>query len=645
MALSPIPVTVDFTGRTPGGGERKQEDVELGRRFYVPDAMARERLERYKDAEEFLDLEKHERLYQTLTASTSMRGVEQHGGDNEHWIPLDFAGMLSRLMRQYTFGEGFRVRAVEVADGQDLAKAQNRINDISDGNSVLLLLRKVVEAAVGLGDGVVRLGVEDAQDDLGEMAPRAVMQYVHPGSYFPEFDPMDASRRTSVTLAWVIPIAGEDGKLDSADMMVLREIHTPAGEGEDSGRIEYKLHKWDGGELGDSISVNAEFPDLKDGDTGVREIPVVHFGYQVQAGSHFGVGEFKRIKRIVLAMENRLAQEDEVLDKHARPKLIVGPGVLDEDAQARLQDFDVIEVAADVFENAVKPEYLTWDMQITALQHEMEKLEEYFFMFTETSPASFGLERDGSQVESARALRFKAHRTVSKVEDLRDEYRQGIRALYRVAQLMENTARKEDSLPALPTAKVRPVFPDPIVEDQTQEVQDFATLKGAGLVSRERAVADLFDLSPDDAEAESTAILQDEVDEAAAATSIAPTTPLPGQEPEQGGIIPPAAVAAAASTAPDPTRDRREEPGLGVEGGIQSELLSGGQIASMVAVVSNVAAGTLPRESGLAILQTAFGLDTQKAADIMGSAGLEDIPDEPEETETPPDGVEPGSVA
>lgn len=542
MALAAIPHTQDFTGRLPGQGERLLSVVDIGRRFYIPDDDAKVRLESYRRAEEFLDIEQHEKLHSLQEQSFS--SIPEHGGKDPHWIPLDFPGMLSRLMRQYTFGEGFMVRAIRVAEGQDLAKGQERVDAIGDANSTLLLLRKATEAAVGLGDAVVRVGVEDKQDDLGVMAPRAVMQYVHPGNYFPEFDPMDASRRTSVTLAWVLPVSGtQPSPASGNDMLVLREIHKPAEGDVDSGTVEYRLNRWDGSELGVEVAteLRSMFPDLEDGETGVREIPVVHFGYQVKAGEHFGNGEFPRIQRIVLAIENRLSQEDEVLDKHARPKLIVGPGVLDDEARANLEDFDVIEVAPDVLEKAVKPEYLTWDMQISALQHELEKLEEYFFMTTETSPASFGLERDGSQVESARALKFKAHRTVKKIQDLRDEYRQGIRALYRVAQLMEDTARKEDNLSALPTAQVRADFPDPIVEDQTQEVIDYATLKGAGLVSRKRAVMDLHNLNDEDGDKEVTAIMQDQVDESAAASITIPTTPAPGLEPELGGVAPPTA--------------------------------------------------------------------------------------------------------
>ncbi|MCI0669364.1 MAG: phage portal protein, partial [Myxococcaceae bacterium] len=191
---------------------------------------------------------------------------------------------------------------------------------------------------------------------------------------------------------------------------------------------------------------------------------------------------------------------------------------------------------------AVKPEYLTWDMQVQGIREEIQKLEEYFFMTSETAPAAFGMERDGSQVESGRALKFKAHRTVNKVQDARDEFAQAIRDLFRIAQALEGSANP---------AGVRVHWGDIIVEDNTEEVQNYVALKAAKLVSAERAIADLYDLTPAEAAEERVAILQDSAEEAITETpppSSAPAAPIPGEEnlPEAGSTPPPARPAAEA---------------------------------------------------------------------------------------------------
>lgn len=516
-----------FSGRTPGGGERELTKVELGKRFYVPTRNAQKRLERYDRAERLLDPKEHVALFRE-----SM--LEPPGDDTaKHWVPVDFPGMLTRLMRHYTIGRDFKVTAVlrgNIVSGEERklkAEAQLEIDRITKGANIPQLLRQVTEALPAFGDAVLRVDVEEKEDPNGDKMPQCAVRYIKPSNYFPELDPMDRTRVLSVTLAWVFPLASGT---ESGDMVVLREVHEP-------GSITYKLNSWDGSELGDELPVASEFPDLKDRQTGIDEMPIIHMGYQTRAGEHWGQSELLRVERLMLALENRLSQEDEVLEKHARPKLIVGPGVLDADGRANLKDFDIIVVEPDILEKAVQPSYLTWDMQNTGIAHEIEKLEEYLFITTETSPASFGLERDGSQVESARALRFKAHRTVNKVDDVRDELDGDVQALYRICQKLELAARNAGGTrEGFRRVDVALHFGDPILEDQTQEVLDKVARKQAGLLSRSRGVQDLDNLTDVETDAEVQEILQDMVDEAAASTASFAGGAIPAE------VAPPAGV-------------------------------------------------------------------------------------------------------
>jgi hypothetical protein len=611
MARSIIPVTEPFSGRLPGGGERELAGATLGTKYYMPNQAAATRLEGYRTAERMLDPDEHWALYKEVFPTA-------HEPDKQYWISVDFPGMLARLMKQYTVGRDFRV----AARGDQSAAEVTRIVEYND---LAKRLRQATESLPSLGDAVFRVDVEDVENDEGDIRPQAIIRYVHPHNYFPHLDDLDGERVESVTLAWVFHVA--DGVIVSgirngepftwADertsrMVVLRELHRPAEKGKASGTVEYRLNKWDGSALGDELTVSSMFPDLEDHNTGIRSIPIVHIGYQTRAGEHWGNSEFLRIQRIFLALENRLSQEDEVLEKHARPKLVVGPGVLGDDDKAQLADFDVIEIDPDVLEKAVKPEYLTWDMQIAGIQHEIEKLEEYLFMTTETSPSSFGLERDGSQVESARALKFKAHRTVNKVDDLRDEWEPAIKKMMALAQQREIVDGAEYT-----KVKVVVDFGEPIVEDQSQEVLDYTTMKGAGLVSRKRALMDLHDLTVAEADREEEEILQDMVDEASVqAQSMGIGIP--------GEVMPlPVAAAGDVDVVLPPGVSEAGEPGLGIAPDIQKTLLNGAQVSSMVTVVTTVSAGGLPRAAGLKILETAFGVTPTEAAEIMGNAGLE----------------------
>lgn len=56
--------------------------------------------------------------------------------------------------------------------------------------------------------------------------------------------------------------------------------------------------------------------------------------------------------------------------------------------------------------------------------------------------------------------------------------------------------------------------------------------------------------------------------------------------------------------------------------------LNGAQIASMVEIVSQVAAGMLPRESGINMLIASFQISQAQAEKIMGEAGRSFVPTE-----------------
>jgi len=499
-------------------------------KYYAPTEDDAERIEGYTKAEDMLDLSEHANLFDIQNADVKAS-----------YIPFDFAGMLNRLMRHYTFGPDFRVRALNSVKAAD--KNIARIMDNSDG---VTLFREVAESLPMYGDAVIRVDLvppEDVGSDENKM--QALMRYVKPHQATVVRDEMDNRKVNQVTLAWLIDPKKAGVQAPQGYKILLREIHEP-------GTYQFYANYYDGEKIGDYISVDLVIPGLptETQSTGIDEIPLVFIANNRQAGEFWGRSEFVRVRPIIQALEKRMAQLDEVLEKHARPKLIVGPGTLDEDGRALLDMFDVIEVEASVMEKAVKPEYLTWDMQIEAIKHQIEKLEEYFFMFTETSPASFGLERDGSQVESARALKFKAHRTINKVEDLRDTFGDAVKKLMRIAQKLETRAGTYK----YKVATVQLIWPDPIIEDDTQEALDYSLLKQNQLVSVHRTVKDLFNLTDEEADIERARILEDEADFADAASAGVPALgfgePAAPEEvlPEGGEAAPAAALAEEAET-------------------------------------------------------------------------------------------------
>lgn len=64
----------------------------------------------------------------------------------------------------------------------------------------------------------------------------------------------------------------------------------------------------------------------------------------------------------------------------------------------------------------------------------------------------------------------------------------------------------------------------------------------------------------------------------------------------------------------DPDTDIKEVPS-------PDTILNGAQVSSMISIVQSVASGELPRQSGIAMIQSAFGFDIDKANEVMGTAG------------------------
>lgn len=81
----------------------------------------------------------------------------------------------------------------------------------------------------------------------------------------------------------------------------------------------------------------------------------------------------------------------------------------------------------------------------------------------------------------------------------------------------------------------------------------------------------------------------------------------------------------------------KEEPAQGQELQVQPTLgMNGAQVASMLSIVQQVAAGTLPLDAGVGMLKTAFNLTDEQARICFGSVGSGFEPSKPEQESAKP---------
>jgi hypothetical protein len=98
---------------------------------------------------------------------------------------------------------------------------------------------------------------------------------------------------------------------------------------------------------------------------------------------------------------------------------------------------------------------------------------------------------------------------------------------------------------------------------------------------------------------------------------------------------------APASTETDPNAPAPAPAPAPEDGNVQSSAMNGAQVASLVEIVSAVAAGTLPRDSAVQIIALAYQVTPAEAEAILGSAGTTFKVEKPDAPPSPFDGGKP----
>ncbi len=102
-----------------------------------------------------------------------------------------------------------------------------------------------------------------------------------------------------------------------------------------------------------------------------------------------------------------------------------------------------------------------------------------------------------------------------------------------------------------------------------------------------------------------------------------PSVPVIEAEPvEAPGPDAPGPAAEESNPAALPTQDISDVKSEAVPAVAPSEALNGAQITSLVTIMEGVSNGTMPRESALALITTAFPITRERAENILGTIGL-----------------------
>lgn len=392
------------------------------------------------------------------------------------YIVGNFAGLMSRVMADMLFSQNLKID-VQNNDTQKFLDAVIEEND---------LYTQLWESGVcnsRRGDSVfkLRVGTRHPNDESSSI----IIEEFTPAKYFPVFN-RELARNTPEQDV-IAEVFKEQG------ITVLhKEIHEP-------GVIYHEVYNYNPHEekIISSLPVT-QFGFKEREDTQVSRSLVFHVPNVRDGNGFFGTSDYVDLESLFFGLNNRITKIDNILDKHSDPILAVPPGVLDENGKVRKEALGMFEVDNET-PGFSKPEYIVWNANLDAAENEVDKLIEMLYMFSEVSPATLGMEK-GGVAESGRALKFRMIATIRKRNRKMRYYDMALKYMLLTAQELAlahgiTVEKLKPQSPEKPQIK----WSDRVVNDEVEAV-DIATARiDNGTWSRSDAIADLDNMSPDDA--------------------------------------------------------------------------------------------------------------------------------------------------
>ena len=389
------------------------------------------------------------------------------------YIVCNFAGLVSKVMADMLFGEPVSFKDEENQEFIDALVFENNLNTLFYEHSL---------ANSYFGDNIFKIRVEDNVIKIEDSPPAL---------YLPELDSGNTRAKPKRSnLVWKHTVGD--------DKYIVVESHEPPLVKTRVGRIAKK------GEAVVDIDVEtfnklADTNYIAEVDTKINRPLVIHVP-NYKARGYFGISDFIDIQNLVFALNNRMSKVDNILDRHSDPILAIPDGVLDEEGTVRKEALTMFEMD----EAGNKPEYIVWNANLDSAMKEIDKMVEFLFMFSETSPDALGLGK-GGQAESGRALKMKLLRTISKRNRKKIYYDQAIKDLIFTAELLAKAngyvvsndfKNIKPSTPKLPETK----WQDGVVNDEVERMDIIVKKLEAGVTSEKRAIMEIEDVKEEEAD-------------------------------------------------------------------------------------------------------------------------------------------------
>jgi hypothetical protein len=248
------------------------------------------------------------------------------------------------------------------------------------------------------------------------------------------------------------------------------------------GRLEVPLESWTRADAGDDPAQSA----LRTSQSETSLAPVTHTGVPFNTITWVpnllirgrAVSDYDGAIELQDALNAKNSQVGRVLLKHSDPRLAFPEELFDEQGNVR-SDHEVF-----AFHDPQRlPRYITWDAELQHAMADRAFILNQLLVRTETSPALLGL-KDGAAPDAYKKVRLESFNSLAKAARKAAFWRSGLRRALGVAQALEHT------LPGVryDRGPLGIQLRDGIPPDELDRARRLAALRGAGLISVERAL-------------------------------------------------------------------------------------------------------------------------------------------------------------
>lgn len=278
-------------------------------------------------------------------------------------------------------------------------------------------------------------------------------------------------------------------------------LHAQIHSVEEPSKYVYKVFKMDA----DGATIR-KLESSKEIQTGLNQCAVYHLKAFMTTNSVYGYDDYMPLDSILAEIMTRVGQISAILDKHADPNITGPVSMLEVDESTGEYVLKTGKFYA-VSPGEEKPEYMTWDGQLTSAFKQLEFLVNQLYILSEMGAALLGGQDGSSQAISGTAMRFKMVNPLAKVRRIANSLTRPVRQLFSVlsntAEVDESEFESPESSPLvlpIPYRKISVFWADGLPDDPRENIENCKLATGATkMMPLEKGIMEYFGRSNEEA--------------------------------------------------------------------------------------------------------------------------------------------------